>query len=215
MKIFLICPVRKAGDAVNERIAAYVAAGEQRGDQFHWPKRDTKQDGDPIGIRICRDNREAMFAADEIRVWYDPESRGSCFDIGMAFLFRHLYQKPVRIANLNETLVAPASPQLSLLIGAAGKFLDDRSVSRFEQRYKQYLPDDLWDHATHRGDTYILHTDPADTGALCMYGLIFASMRVKPARIVLNTPIEPTPEKSFNNLLLWLADETKDGPKTV
>ena len=40
MEIFLICPVRKAGDAVNERIAAYVAELESGGDHVHWPKRD-------------------------------------------------------------------------------------------------------------------------------------------------------------------------------
>lgn len=200
---------------MNERIAAYVAKLEADGHQVHWPKRDTKQDGDPIGIRICRDNRKEMFAADEVHVWYDPESRGSCFDIGMAFVFDMLHPGQVTIANTDEFLCAPASPQLSLLFKLVGHSFNRPAQMSMLKRWGACPPDELFRHTTLSGDTHTLHTLPDDTGALCVYGMIFAIMRSVPRKIVLGTPIVPTPDKSFNNVLLWLANETKDGPKTV
>jgi hypothetical protein len=215
VKIFLICPVRKAGDDVNERIAAYVSGRESQGDQVHWPKRDTKQDGDPIGIRICRDNRKAMFDADEVHVWYDPESRGSCFDIGMAAVFER--QKPgrVRIANLEEALAAPASPQLVALFSVAIDTLDASAVSILAQHLKRYPVSDLGRHVTMGPGVRTFHTSPNDPGALYMYGMIFAMLLQAPARIMLGVALEETPEKSFNNLLLWLEQNTKRGTETI
>lgn len=217
MKIFLICPVRKAGDAVNERIAAYIAKGEAQGNQFHWPKRDTKQDGDLIGIRICRDNREAMFASDEVHVWYDPESRGSCFDIGMASVFETDHPGNIRIANLDEFLIAPSSPQLSLLVHLVSRPLEKQLTAEIIQRcWEDYPIDELFLHATlEGGGRCVLHSPPSSTGALCVYGQIFAGMRSTPYQITLGMPLEQTPEKSFNNVLLWLAEHTKGGPRTV
>lgn len=214
MKIFLICPVRKAGDETTKRIAAYVATCESEGHIVHWPARDTKQNGDPIGIRICTDNREAMFSSDEVHVWYDPESRGSCFDIGMANIFRSTTLRPVEIANPEDFLRAPHTPQWFLLIHITTR-------STFELTHiRAKLPHDCMDfinmHSSPGDDgTVTLHTSPNDVGALCVYGTIFASMRDDKRRIVLDVAIAPTPDKSFDNLLLWLADYTKDGPRTI
>lgn len=207
--------MRKAEDRVNVRITAYVAGLEAQGHEVHWPKRDTKQDGDPIGIRICRDNREAMFSADLVHVWYDMESRGSCFDIGMAFVFERMNPGHIRIANLNDCLCAPASPQLSLLLSLVAYTLDRQTLMIMRKRWDVYPPDDLFRHATLSGSTHTLRTTPEDTSALCVYGMIFGLMRSVPRRIVLGMPITTTLDKSFNNLLLWLADYTKNGPTTV
>lgn len=91
MNIFLICPVREAGDSGDsEAIACYVAKLESEGHKVHWPKRDTDQ-VDAIGYRICTDNYIAIREADEIHIWWSSTSKGSLFDLGMAFaLFKKL-----------------------------------------------------------------------------------------------------------------------------
>lgn len=83
-KVFLISPVRQITDEEKQAIAEYVQKLEADGYVVHWPIRDTKQD-DPVGLRICKDNREAIISADEIHLWYSQTSSGSIFDLGMAF----------------------------------------------------------------------------------------------------------------------------------
>lgn len=94
MRIFIICPVRKLQDAERARIQKYIEDLERRGHKVHWPPRDTPQD-DPVGINICAANRAALEAAEEVHVWYNPESQGSLFDLGMAWALR----KSIRLIN--------------------------------------------------------------------------------------------------------------------
>lgn len=81
-KTFLICPVR-CHDM--EETRAIVAGLERDGWQVHWPPRDTQQTGDATGLRICEDNRDAIFDADCVHVVWDGASQGCLFDLGMAF----------------------------------------------------------------------------------------------------------------------------------
>lgn len=87
MKIFLICPVRGIPDEEMEVIGEYVKKLEKVGHIVHWPLRDTNQDEDPIGLRICGQNRMAIYQANEIHIWYSKGSQGSLFDTGMLFAF--------------------------------------------------------------------------------------------------------------------------------
>lgn len=104
--IFLICPVRQASPEATARIEAYVAGLESAGSSVHWPKRDTRQD-DPIGIRICTDNANALLHAAEVHVWFDAGSQGSVFDLGMCFMALQLgFDKRIVIANPEDV---PAS----------------------------------------------------------------------------------------------------------
>ncbi len=80
-KSFLICPVRGKSP---EETAGIVRQLEADGFDVHWPHRDTNQEDD-TGLRICRDNREAIRAADVVHVVWDGQSQGSLFDLGMAF----------------------------------------------------------------------------------------------------------------------------------
>jgi hypothetical protein len=84
MKIFLICPVRGISDEYRAGIETQVKHLEQQGNLVHWPERDTNQK-DSSGLRICRDNRKAIAAADVIYIIWDGKSQGVLFDIGMAF----------------------------------------------------------------------------------------------------------------------------------
>ena len=87
MKIYLVCPVRKASPEYSLAAQNYVAELESLGYQVYWPARDTDQI-DPTGLRICNDNRRAIEAADEIHVIWDGQSQGSIFDLGIAFAMR-------------------------------------------------------------------------------------------------------------------------------
>jgi nucleoside 2-deoxyribosyltransferase len=89
---YLICPVR--GHDMSET-ADLVRRLEQEGWEVHWPPRDTDQEDD-TGYRICEDNREAIRRADVVIVVWDGKSKGSLFDMGMAFAM----EKPVRVVEL-------------------------------------------------------------------------------------------------------------------
>ena len=93
-KIFLVSPVRNVDNLELTLIKTYVLTQESAGKEVYWPYRDTKQD-DPIGNIICTANRKAIMAADEVHVWWNNESRGILFDLGMAWAFN----KKVRLAN--------------------------------------------------------------------------------------------------------------------
>lgn len=82
MKIFVICPVRNADPVQTERIATYVVQQGSLGHTVYWPARDTNQEG--TGLAICRQNLAAMSAADEVHIYFDPNSQGSVFDLGAA-----------------------------------------------------------------------------------------------------------------------------------
>jgi hypothetical protein len=97
MKVFLICPVRNVDEQTTTRIDAYVKSLEDRGVDVYWPARDTDQN-DQIGFRICNDNYEAISSADEIHIWWNKDSKGSLFDLGMAWAL----EKELVVANQEE-----------------------------------------------------------------------------------------------------------------
>lgn len=98
MKIFLICPVRNATWEQLAAMATWINRAEAlEGHKVYYPARDTDQN-DPIGYRICADNRHALENADRVAVFFDKESQGSLFDLGMAFALR----KPIEIVNKSE-----------------------------------------------------------------------------------------------------------------
>jgi len=84
-KSFLICPVRGHESSELEFVVQQL---ENEGWTVHWPPRDTQQDNDPTGLRICGDNRKAIEEADVIHVVWDGKSQGSLFDLEIAFALR-------------------------------------------------------------------------------------------------------------------------------
>ena len=105
--IFLISPVRKVPSReVEWAIAAYVTAREREGYIVHWPKRDTDQK-DPVGLRICSDNRAAIARADEVHIWWDKDSEGSKFDIGMLFMALYTCGPGKKVVIANPEAVHP------------------------------------------------------------------------------------------------------------
>ena len=95
--IFIICSVRGATREYKEKLEQHAAYLELQGYKVHLPHRNTKQDQQ--GIDICRDNMWAIIAADEVHVFYTPDSRGTHFDLGVAFALR----KPIIVVESSES----------------------------------------------------------------------------------------------------------------
>lgn len=87
MRIYLIMPVRVTDNDTQEFCEAYLAVLEESGHEVHFPPRDAPQD-DPTGRLICETHLAAIVIADEVHVIWDVESKGSHFDLGMAYALR-------------------------------------------------------------------------------------------------------------------------------
>lgn len=98
-KIFLICPVRNITEEQKKLINNYVSDIEEQGYLIHNPNRDTNQK-DNIGFRICKDNGTAVAESQSIHIFYDSNSRGTLFDLGMSYYLK----KPLVIANKDTVL---------------------------------------------------------------------------------------------------------------
>jgi len=84
-KIFIICPVRDLTDGERLKIQSHIQYLEETEESLvYYPPRDTNQD-DTIGLRICQDNFEAIKNSNEVHVFWNEKSKGSLFDLGMAF----------------------------------------------------------------------------------------------------------------------------------
>lgn len=90
-KAYLICPVRNCTPEQRKEMDRYVEILEQHGNyEFHYPPRDVDQKNDDGGIRICESHRAALFHCDEVHVWWDDESFGCHFDLGMAYMLTNV-----------------------------------------------------------------------------------------------------------------------------
>lgn len=83
MKIFIIGAVRGASDVFRQSLEAHASKLESDGHVVHLPHRDTNQND--TGINICTANVAAIRNADEVHLFYRPDSQGSHFDMGAAF----------------------------------------------------------------------------------------------------------------------------------
>ena len=110
-KIFMICPVREADEEEKAFLQDYISNLEQEGHKVHYPPRDTNQD-DPIGYYICRENRQAILDADEVHIYFTPKSKGTLFDIGMAFMM----EKPIVLVNIDKIEKTPHKSFPNVLI---------------------------------------------------------------------------------------------------
>jgi len=84
-KMFIICKVRGASDEYKKKLEDYVEQKENEGWHVHLPHRDTNQDAS--GYDICGENARAIASSDEVHIFYNPDSQGTHFDMGVAFAF--------------------------------------------------------------------------------------------------------------------------------
>ena len=108
-RAFLICPVRggRGGESQDD-----VLRLEQIGYEVHWPPRDTPQN-DSVGLEICRNNMKAISRADVVFVVYDENSKGTHFDLGMAFALK---KKIILIRTLSPDISGKSFVKVMLAI---------------------------------------------------------------------------------------------------
>ena len=98
--IYIICPVRRVTPESKKFMDAYVARLERNSqNRVHYPPRDVDQT--QSGMEICVEHSEFMSIADEVHIYWDPESRGSIFDLGMAFA-RFINNPGFEVVSINE-----------------------------------------------------------------------------------------------------------------
>jgi len=97
LNIFIICPVRNLTREEKFQIQYYIYSLEYKGNIVHYPLRDTNQN-DNIGYNICLENAQAIINADEVHVFWNKDSKGSLFDLGMAFIT----DKKIKLINKIE-----------------------------------------------------------------------------------------------------------------
>lgn len=85
-KVYLVCPVRNANASQIMAMDRYVQKLEVEGCEVHYPPRDVDQSNDDGGVRICQQHRDAMLDCNEVHVFWDNNSKGSHFDVGMAYM---------------------------------------------------------------------------------------------------------------------------------
>ena len=85
MKVFIICTVRGASEEYKKKLEDYVESLENIGIQVHLPHRDTDQNAS--GYNICNQNVKAIASSDEVHIFYNPDSKGTHFDMGAAFAY--------------------------------------------------------------------------------------------------------------------------------
>jgi hypothetical protein len=95
-KIFIISSVRGRSARTDKFLDSYVESLESRGYNVHYPKRDVDQTDDGCGLKICQAHRAAMKKVDEVHVLWNPDSKGSHFDFGMAFMVK----KKIRLIHI-------------------------------------------------------------------------------------------------------------------
>lgn len=81
--IFVICTVRSASVEYKTKLEDYVASLEKAGYDVHLPHRDTNQN--ETGYNICAENYLAIATSNEVHIFYNPDSQGTHFDMGVAF----------------------------------------------------------------------------------------------------------------------------------
>lgn len=77
-------PVRNADPFIRAACENHCVHLETMGHRVHFPPRDAPQD-DPTGSNICKIHRDAMLLCNEVHVMWDESSKGSHFDLGMAY----------------------------------------------------------------------------------------------------------------------------------
>jgi len=111
LNIYIISPVRNITKKEENYIKNYVEHLEKLGNKVYFPLRDTDQN-DPIGFKICQQNMKAIEVCDRVDVFWNDKSRGSLFDLGIAFVFK----KPIKIINTENIRKTPYKSFINVLL---------------------------------------------------------------------------------------------------
>jgi len=120
LKVYLICPVRNCSEEVSKQLNDYVEGLESNGYKVHYPPRDVDQN--MSGRDICYAHANAMSDCDEVHVWWDPDSKGSHFDFGMAYILTVV--KGIKFVVANNFEETPHKSYGNVLLELSGKILN-------------------------------------------------------------------------------------------
>lgn len=110
-KVFLICPVRNATEEQKRYIEDFVKEKNQNGMEVHAPHMHTVQQDMFGGYAICYQNANAIAESNEIDMYYDQNSTGSVFDLGVAYALN----KKLVILN-NEDIIFDESDPIDCIV---------------------------------------------------------------------------------------------------
>ena len=97
-KIYVICPVRNQDKKQGKILTKYIRDLELENIEVFYPMRDAPQKSE-TGYEIIDLELQKIKEADEVHVLWDVNSKGSHFDLGMAYalnkkiVFVHLFEK--------------------------------------------------------------------------------------------------------------------------
>ena len=94
MRIYIICPVRKATDDEVKLLREYMSTLEEQGHEVFLPNDHAPQE-DPVGEKIVKMELEEIKKADEVHIFWHVESYGSHFDLGAALALG----KPIKMIH--------------------------------------------------------------------------------------------------------------------
>jgi hypothetical protein len=193
-KFYLTCPVRNATEEEKEKLAAYVSGWECKEVGIYYPKWDTEQGNDPIGLRICLANLGGItYASEGVIKYLSRDSEGSVFDDGMAIM----KNKPMRIINSELEKVSKKDlkemPQIvqSIVLGYYFNEVDDYYKKLLERR-EEIKNSEIIEY-DYRGRTSEFLFD---------FGMVLAAK--KKIKVINEKEVKWTKNKSFENVLLTL-----------
>ena len=205
---FLICPVRESDEETTKLIKRWIDSKKHRHD-IYWPAIHTDQN-DSHGMNICRANRLALTQADDLFIWFSPTSMGSHFDIGMALIAeetKHANEKSFLVVNRKEFSRAEPSVLRALVY-----YLDKRLRRKASCAEDGKIVDcalSLVEHTIAHDEYFIPSFSAQHPWDLVRLGMLFYEMQFSKKRIILLPgATTPTPKKSFQNVLLRLAEIT-------
>lgn len=94
-KKFLISPVRNVSPEQTLEIESFKKDKVDAGFDLHVPQKDTFQKDKFGGYSICFQNANAIAESTELYLYYDQTSKGSMFDLGIAYYLN----KPLTVIN--------------------------------------------------------------------------------------------------------------------
>lgn len=226
---FLICSIRNATPEQRRKLENIVSGLMDAGYRVYYPLWHTNQE-DFIGLRICADNRKAIINSDVVHINFSPASRGTLFDLGMAYSAR----KSLYFINVEEFIdVEESGEDYSDLVKFIFEYSDNvdydgdsRLLSEMERRLVTIRNNEIaeytWNEGDDRNPEFLIDFGMAfmDKGLAELSGGRKYITLANPDEVEITTKINPKTgeeelRKSFQNVLLALTYEHMRGSRKI
>jgi len=195
-EFYLVCPVRDASSTALAFLENYVDNFEKSHVGVYYPKWDTTQEGDSIGLKICTDNLNGIKNSKYAKAFLSRTSEGSLFDLGMIFFLDKIVEviNPGVIENLKTH---------------TKQFITNYAINYSERRGSK-IYDAILERKQKISDAEFLgiYFNGKTPEFLFDFGMIFASG--KSILLENRTSVKETNHKSFENVLIELDRQTRE-----